>query len=237
MSLFWFVSIFYSPIFPPFFQASCFPVLFAAIIIFFTIYLWDPPFPYNATPLCSLPLSFRMCLLFPSFILPVLLCLYFIPVYATYIVPLPLYCSHYFHSTACTTPHPLLPFCSHFLAMTVVSTIPWNSTPFFLSHIVSLLYFVFIVIPFIPFMPFCYSFLFGITCTTLLPFLSFIFIIPLTNAASPRTKLHKFLYHFSLSSTLYLLLPFFFYLIINILSLMPPLPLSFSPVPSLSFIC
>ena len=84
------------------------------------------------------------------------------------------------------------PFYPPFLAMIVVSIFRLISTPFFLSHLVFLLYFVFIVIPFIPFLPFCSIFLFGITCTTFLPFLSFIFIIPLTNAASPRTKLHYF---------------------------------------------
>ena len=85
---------------------------------------------------------------------------------------------------------PCRPFCSPFLAMIVVSILPLISTPFFLSHLVFLLCFVFIVIPFIPFMPFCSIFLFGITCTTFLPFLLFVFIIPLINAASPRTKLH-----------------------------------------------
>ena len=73
---------------------------------------------------------------------------------ATHIVPRPLFCSGYFHSTACTYdtnfafPIPLHIPCFPFLAMIVVSIFPLNSTPPFLSHLVSLLYFVFIVIPF-----------------------------------------------------------------------------------------
>lgn len=136
-----------------------------------------------------------MCLLFPLFILPLLLR------FLSLCVQLTLFLVHYFeaiiifHPTACnygtkccflyTTPHPLLPFFLPlgFLAMIVVSIIPLISTPFFLSHLVSLLYFVFIVIPFIPFMPFCSIFLFGATFTTFLPFPYFIFMFPLINAA------------------------------------------------------
>ena len=80
----------------------------------------------------------------------------FISLCATHIVPRPLFCSGYFHSTACTYdtnfpfPIPLQIPCFPFLAMIVVSIFSLNSTPPFLSHLafVSLLYFVFIVIPF-----------------------------------------------------------------------------------------
>ena len=58
-----------------------------------------PPFHM---PLPCLPSSFRMCLLFTLFILPLLLYLYFMSVFATHSVPLLLSCSHYFYSTACT---------------------------------------------------------------------------------------------------------------------------------------
>ena len=79
------------------------------------LFIYEIPLSLCHT-LCSLPLSFHMCLLFSLFILPILLCLYFIPVYATYIVPLPLFCNHYFHSTASTaTPYPLPPFLLSFL--------------------------------------------------------------------------------------------------------------------------
>ena len=122
-------------------------------------------------------------------------CLYFSVYILSLCMPLTLFPFHYFVAIIFIQQlvplHiPCHPFYSPFLAMIVVSIFPLISTPFFLSHLVFLLYFVFIVIPFIPFMPFCSIFLFGITCTTFLPFLSFIFIIPLTNAASPRTKLH-----------------------------------------------
>ena len=52
-----------------------------------------PPFPY-ATPL-SAPFCFHY-----SFSLCFSICFNFISVFATHIVPLPLSCSHYFHSTA-----------------------------------------------------------------------------------------------------------------------------------------
>ena len=106
-----------------------------------------------------------------------------------------------------------------------------SSTPLFLFFLVSLLNFVFIVIfhhiPFTTLFLFLPHFVrFVITCTTFLPFPCFLFIIPLTNARC----LTFFDFAMSvpcLSSTLYLLVPFFFYLITNILPLLP----------RLSFIC
>ena len=133
---------------------------------------------------------------------------------ATHIVPRPLFCCGYFYSTACTYdtnfafPIPLHIPCFPFLAMIVVSIFPLNSTPPFLSHLafVSLLYFVFIVIPFTTY-SINFPFLFGLTCTTFLPFPYFIFMSPLINAALLMSTLHC-LYLFYLSSTFYLLLLF-----------------------------
>ena len=154
-----------------------------------------PPFPMQ---LPCLPSSFPMCLLFPLFILPACA---FISVYATHIVPLPLSCSHYFHSTACTY-KPLLslinpfrfpvPFLLFFLAGFVVSIniFLWlvHCTPLFLFYLVSFLDFVFNChIPCTTFCP-CYLpilFYFDpvlldlfITCTTFLPFPCFIYFYP-----------------------------------------------------------
>ena len=92
--------------------------------------------------------------LFPLFILPVLLqflslCVqltlfpvhFFVAViFIQQLVPMTQILLSLYHSTSPASPS--------FLAMIVVSIFPLNSTPPFLSHLVSLLYFVFIVIPF-----------------------------------------------------------------------------------------
>ena len=116
-----------------------------------------PPFPY-ATPLCSLPLSFHMCVCCFHYSS----CLYFSVYILSLCMPLTLFPFHYFVAIIFIQQlvplHiPCCPFCSHFLAMIVVSILPLISTPFFLCHLVFFLYFVFvfIVISFIPFMPFC----------------------------------------------------------------------------------
>ena len=69
-------------------------------------------------------------------------------------------------------------------------------------------FFLFFPFFFFPFPPISFV-SFVITCTTFLPFPSFSFIIPLSNAASLMSTL-QCLYHFYLSTTLYLLLPFSF---------------------------
>ena len=66
---------------------------------------------------------------------------------------------------------------------------------------------------FFPFLPILFL-SFAIT-TIFLPFPSFSFIIPLSNAASLMWTL-QCLYHFYLSTTLYLLLPFSFYMRLNL---------------------
>ena len=58
-------------------------------------------------------------------------------------------------------------------------------------------------------------FLSFVITTTFLPLPSFSFIIPLSNAASLMSTL-QCLYHFYLSTTLYLLLPFSFYMWLNL---------------------
>ena len=116
-----------------------------------------------------------------------------------------------------TTPHTLAPFCSSFLALLfpLIYSFDWHSRSFFLLYFPSQLIFCFNWhIPFTTYLPFFVLFLscfvsFVITCTTFLPFPSFSFIIPLSNAASLMSTL-PCLYHFYPSSTLYLLLPFFF---------------------------
>ena len=93
------------PFFGPLVSLFCLLPLLSLLL-----FIYETPLSLCHTPVQSPFILPYVCLLFPLFILPVLLCLYFIPVYATYTVPLPLFCSHYFHSTACTTPHSLLPF-------------------------------------------------------------------------------------------------------------------------------
>ena len=116
-----------------------------------------PPFPY-ATPLCSLPLSFHMCVCCFHYSS----CLYFSVYILSLCMPLTLFPFHYFVAIIFIQQLVPLhischPFYSPFLAMIVVSIFRLISTPFFLCHLVFLLYFVFvfIVISFIPFMPFC----------------------------------------------------------------------------------
>ena len=142
---------------PSLFSGLLFPCfVFCHYYLYYYLFM-RPPFPY-ATPLCSLPLSFHMCVCCFHYSS----CLYF----SVYILslcmpltlfPLPLFCTHYFHSTACTTPHSLLPFLLPLLGYDCCFHLPLISTPFFLCHLLFLLYFVFvfIVISFIPFMPFC----------------------------------------------------------------------------------
>ena len=196
-------------------------------------------------------------LLFPLFIFPVLLCFNFISVFATHIVPLPLSCSHYFHSTAWSytckpllslyhsrSPAPFFLFFPGFVAS--INTLLWLVLPslsftlfsfsifFKYCHISFTTYLPLLFSPFVLFLSYFVRFV--ITGTTSLPFPSFSFISALSNAASLMLTL-QCLYHFYLSSTFYLLVPFFFYLITNILpQLMPPPPLSFCLVPPLSFI-
>ena len=57
----------------------------------------------------------------------------FISLCATHIVPLPLFCSHYFHSTACTTSHPLFPFLLPLLGDDGCFHFSFNNTPLLLS--------------------------------------------------------------------------------------------------------
>ena len=186
------------------------------------------------------PLS--LCLSLVSLLFPLFtLILIFISVFSTDIVPLLLSCSHYFHSTACTY-KPLLSL--------YYSRSPAAFFLFFPGFVVSINIFLWLELPSLSFtlfpshhlfalviFPFCSIFVlhyfvrFVITCTTFLPFPCFNFIMPLSNATSLMTTL-QCLYHFHLSSTLYLLVPFFFCLITNILPQVMPPP----PSPPLSFI-
>ena len=169
-----------------------------------------PPFPMK---LPCLPSSFPMCLLFPLFVLPACA---FIYVYATHIVPLPLSCSHYFHSTACTY-KPLLslinpfrfraPFLLFFPGFVVATNIfLWlvHCTPLFLFYLVSLLNFALIVLfhapCYLPILFYFYPVLLDLLSPVphFYPFL--VSVIPnyMFNATSLMSTLHC-LYHFYLS--------------------------------------
>ena len=169
-----------------------------------------PPFPMK---LPCLPSSFPMCLLFPLFILPACA---FISVYATHIVPLPLSCSHYFHSTACTY-KPLLslinpfrfraPFLLFFPGFVVaINIFLWlvHRTPLFLFYLVSLLNFALIVLfhapCYLPILFYFYPVLLDLL-SPVPPFYPFLVsVIPnyMFNATSLMSTLHC-LYHFYLS--------------------------------------
>ena len=169
-----------------------------------------PPFPMK---LLCLPSSFPMCLLFPLFILPACA---FISVYATHIVPLPLSCSHYFHSTACTY-KPLLSlinpfrFCAPFLLffpgfVVSINIFLWlvHCTPLFLFYLVSLLNFAWIVLfhapCYLPILFYFYPVLLDLL-SPVPPFYPFLVsVIPnyMFNATSLMSTSHC-LYHFYLS--------------------------------------
>ena len=175
-----------------------------------------PPFPI---PLPCLPSSFRMCLLFPLFILPLLLYFYFISAICNplnHIFLLLVSCCHYFYSTACT--------CKPLLSL-YHSRSPASFLLFFPGFVVAINIFLWLIRPslFLTFFPFLTLFLlsysiphlfapffpvlFVITCTTFLPFPSFSFIILLSNATSLMLTL-QYLYCFYLFSILHLFVTF-----------------------------
>ena len=140
----------------------------------------------------SLCHSLVSSLLFPLFIFPVLLCFNFISVFATHIVPLPLSCSHYFHSTAWSyTCKPLLSLYHS-----------GSPAPFFLffpGFVASINIFLWPVLPSLSFTLFSFSIFFNIVtfhspliCPCYFPLL-FYFCPILLDLLSPVPPLYPFL--------------------------------------------
>ena len=203
-----------------------------------------PPFPY-ATPLSapfcfhySFSLCFSVSIL--SLCLPLTLFPFRYPVATIFIQQL-----EAIHVNLCflyTTLDPLPPFFSSFLALLLPLIYSFDQySPLYLLPCVPSQFFFNIVTFHSPLICPCYFPLLSWFCPILLDLLSpvpplYPFISALSNAASLMLTF-KCLYYFYLSSTFYLLVPFFFYLITNVLpQLMSPPPLSFCLVPPLSFI-
>ena len=205
------------------------------------------PFPY-ATPLSAFILPYV------SIVAIIYFACAFISVYATHIVPLPLSCNHYFHSTACTyksllslyhsgSPAPLLLFLPGFVVSINIFLCPVHCTPLF-------------PLSFLPCFPsqFCFNchipcttsylplllalsvlFLFYfvriiITCTNFLPFPCFIYYYLTVQSCLKHV-------HFALSVPLLsnLVLPYTF-LCLSSFILSPIFSLSCLPFSSFSFL-
>ena len=203
-----------------------------------------PPFPY-ATPLSapfcfhySFSLCFSVSIL--SLCLPLTLFPFRYPVATIFIQQLE--AIHVYLCFLYTTPDPLPPFFSSFLALLLPLIHCFDQySPLYLLPCFPSQFFFNIVTFHSPLICPSYFPLLSWFCPILLDLLSpvpplYPFISALSNAASLMLTF-KCLYYFYLSSTFYLLVPFFFYLITNVLpQLMSPPPLSFCLVPPLSFI-
>ena len=209
------------------------------------------PFPY-ATPLSVFILPYV------SIVSIIYLACAFISVYATHIVPLPLSCNHYFHSTACTykpllslyhsgSPAPLLLFFPGFVVSINIFLWLVHCTPLFplsfLPCFPSLFCFnchILCTTCYLPFLFYFYSILLDSLSPvpTFCPFLVSFIIIPPSNPASTMSTLHC-LYHFypsylyPIPFTACLLLSYHQYSLSHASPF--PVPLSFSFVLPVSF--
>ena len=205
------------------------------------------PFPY-ATPLSVFILPYV------SIVSIIYLACAFISVYATHIVPLPLSCNHYFHSTACTykplfslyhsgSPAPLLLFFPGFVVSINIFLWLVHCTPLFpLSflpcfpsqfcfncHILcTTCYLPLLLALFVLFLFYFVRFI--ITCTNFLPFPCFIYYYPTVQSCLNHVD-------FALSVPLLsiLALPYTFYCLSSFI-LSPIFSLSCLPFSSSSFL-